>query len=58
MADKVATMKNLQKNNPYYVGVENVIHVTTRKGDGTEGDPVRFVEHFYNMDGHLLFESE
>ncbi|HJE96543.1 MAG TPA: hypothetical protein K8V00_02890 [Ligilactobacillus acidipiscis] len=56
--EKEETLLNLQKNNPYYVGVEKVIHISTRVGDGSEKNPVRLVEHFYDIDGQLLFESE
>jgi hypothetical protein len=55
---KEKVLLNLQKNNPYRVGVEKIIHITTRIGDGTETNPVRLIEHYYDMTGQLLFESE
>lgn len=56
--EKEETLLKLQKKDPYYVGVEKVIHISTRVGDGSEKNPVRLVEHFYDIDGQLLFESE
>lgn len=56
---KEEVLANLQKENPYKVEVLKVIHITTRKGDGSTKNPVRFVEHYYsNEDGQLLFETE
>lgn len=55
---KEKVLLNLQKKDPYYLGVEKIIHVSTRIGDGSEKNPVRLLEHYYDMKGQLLFESE
>ncbi|WP_434520359.1 hypothetical protein ACLHK8_01365 [Pediococcus sp. M21F004] len=55
---KEEVMKKLQNKNPYNVEIEKVIHITTRAGDGSDENRVRLVEHYYDKNGHLLFETE
>ena len=34
--------------------VRKVIHVTVREGEGIEGNPVRYIEYFLDLDGTEL----
>ncbi|WP_137598226.1 hypothetical protein [Paucilactobacillus kaifaensis] len=57
--DKEKVLNNLQKKDPYNVSVEKVILVITRKGDGSQNNPVRLVDHYYRYDtAELIFEIE
>ncbi|WP_461240866.1 hypothetical protein [Paucilactobacillus sp. N302-9] len=57
--NKEKVLLNLQKNNPLNLKIEKVIHLKTRRGDGTPENPVRIVDHYYDHeDGHLIFEIE
>lgn len=55
---KEEVMTKLQENDPDKVEVVKVIHIVTRKGDGTAENLVRYVHHYYDLDGEPLFEFE
>lgn len=55
---KEKVMANLQKDNPFEVEVVKVIRIVTRIGDGTQDNPVRLVEHYYDENAKPLFEIE
>jgi|GEM_PF-1718171 hypothetical protein len=38
--------------------VIQVIQTTTRRGDGTEGSPVRIIQQYWNFEGKLLAEYD
>lgn len=56
--NKEEVMANLQDKNPYEVEVVKVIRIVTRIGDGTQENPVRLVEHYYDENAKPLFEIE
>lgn len=38
------------------VGFDDIIHVAPRVGDGTRGEPVRYIHSFFELDGHFISE--
>lgn len=43
---------------PEMVEVIKMIKIDFVKGNGTEGDPVRNEQRYYDMDGNLVFEVD
>ncbi|WP_421016730.1 hypothetical protein [Furfurilactobacillus cerevisiae] len=53
---KEEVMAKIQENDPDKVEVVKMIHIVTRKGDGSMGNLVRYIHHYYDMDGKKVFE--
>lgn len=54
---KNTVMHKLQETNPESVSVVNLIRVVVRVGDGSPENEVRFVAHYYSMDGKKVATS-
>lgn len=42
----------------FTVKLENVIHATVVKGTGADGDPVRYVDKYYRLDGTMICDTD
>ncbi|HER1628822.1 TPA: hypothetical protein ACISRL_001427 [Streptococcus pyogenes] len=47
-----------RRGRPDSLKIEQVIHLSFLRGEGTNYDNIRMVKQYYDMDGNLIFELD